>query len=58
MPLHDYRCLICGAVTGDRAEPPTVCFWCKANKFKKLPAAPAIRFKGAGWTKPTAKKEE
>lgn len=62
-PLYDYLCLDCKGrgrrtVYPDRAEPPEICEICDGVVFEKLPAAPAIRFAGAGWQTPSAKPDE
>ncbi len=52
LPLYEYRCLKCGALT-ERiqkfADPPlTKCEKC-GGKLERLLSAPAIQFKGTGW---------
>ncbi len=52
MPLHEYECQECGhrfeKIQKFSAPPLRRCPQCK-GKLRKLPAAPAIQFKGAGW---------
>jgi predicted nucleic acid-binding Zn ribbon protein len=58
MPLFDWKCYVCGLTYKDLPEPPKKCQGCLRSRFWKVPSAPAIRFKGAGWQTPTQKKEE
>jgi len=59
MPLYEYRCPQCGKVeeaTVLRDENPDiliVCdgFKCGWPKMERIPSAPAVHFKGEGWTK-------
>lgn len=51
-PLYDFRCYICGRIYPDLPEPPKQCQGCLRSRFFKVPAAPAIRFIGAGWSTP------
>jgi putative FmdB family regulatory protein len=52
LPLHEYRCRKCGAVTEKIqkfSDPPlTRCKAC-GGKLDQLLSAPAIQFKGSGW---------
>jgi len=52
LPLHEYECQVCGhrfeKIQKHSDSPLKRCPHCK-GKLRKLPAAPAIQFKGAGW---------
>jgi putative FmdB family regulatory protein len=52
MPLYEYQCLQCGTRNEVLAKlsdpPPTVCDQC-GGELKRLPSAPSVQFKGAGW---------
>ena len=52
MPLYEYQCLKCKAVTEKIrkfSDPPlTKCEKC-GGKLERLLSAPAIQFKGTGW---------
>ena len=52
MPLYEYQCEKCGhqfeRIQKFSDPPVKKCPKCKGN-VKKLPSAPAIQFKGAGW---------
>lgn len=58
-PLFDWQCLDCltnGAkvIYPDLPKAPELCEICDGVAFRKLPAAPAIRFKGDGFQTPSA----
>ena len=57
-PVWDWKCYTCGQTHKDLPEPPKQCRGCLRPRFWKVPTAPAIRFKGGGWTTPTAPKKE
>ena len=52
MPLYEYKCSKCGAVTEIIQKvsdpPPRTCPQC-GGKLHKLLSSPAIQFKGSGW---------
>jgi len=52
MPIYEYQCLKCGALTEvilkSADEPPTTCEECGGELRKRL-SAPAFQFKGTGW---------
>ena len=51
MPIYDFYCRGCDRKVNDvlcRGE-DTLCPYC-GGKMVRMPAAPAIRFKGNGWT--------
>lgn len=49
MTLRDFECLACGLVTQDHSRETCVCERCGAGMLRK-PSAPALSFKGSGWT--------
>lgn len=52
MPLYDFECVRCGFVEEHLVSSDTAEFPCSCNDgiARRLPAAPAIRFVGYGWT--------
>lgn len=52
MPLYEYQCTRCGhrfeKIESVSASPKKKCPKC-GRSAERLPAAPAIQFKGAGW---------
>lgn len=51
MPLYEYQCPLCGRfeLIQKFSDPaPSACPTCGGD-VQKLPSAPAIQFKGAGW---------
>jgi putative FmdB family regulatory protein len=66
MPLYEYRCSACQAMTeviqGSNDDPLTVCESC-GGELRKQVSSPAFHLKGSGWYasdygKPGGKKEE
>jgi len=61
MPLYDVKCKKCGKkwvdvfATSPTADVLQKCS-CGSIEFEKLPSAPAVHFKGEGWTKKGLKK--
>ena len=53
MPLYEYQCDACGRrfeVIQKFSDPPVnACTACGQGPVTRLPSAPAIQFKGAGW---------
>lgn len=64
MPLYEYQCDACGhrieVLQRRRADlPPACCTACGNEALTRVPAAPAIQFKGSGWyVTDYARKEE
>jgi predicted nucleic acid-binding Zn ribbon protein len=56
-PLFDFRCYKCGLKHVDLPAPPEKCGRCGHDKFWKLPAAPALQFKGEGWSRPKKRED-
>lgn len=55
MPNYEYQCRHCGEVVTvkhgiQEPLPTTTCPACDSTSFLKLPSAPAVIFKGSGWT--------
>jgi len=57
MAIFDWTCFICGRTYKDLPAAPKKCQGCLRSVFYKVPTAPAIRFKGEGWTKPNTKED-
>ncbi len=53
MPLYEYECKKCHhrfEEIQQFSDPPIrKCPKCKVGRVRKLPSAPAVRFKGTGW---------
>lgn len=53
MPIYEYKCGACGAVTDALqkiSDPPLeICPSCGASALKRLISAPSFRLKGGGW---------
>ena len=64
MPHFDYTCDKCGLVAKDMRKPEdgdgyVWRLFCEAcwEPMRKLPSAPALKFKGKGWQTPKPKEE-
>jgi predicted nucleic acid-binding Zn ribbon protein len=61
MPLHDIKCNACGKIYEDfdlMGPQVTQMCVCGNKSFTKIPAAPALRFKGDGFQTPSPKGNE
>lgn len=54
MPIFEYKCTVCGKkfeLLRREPLPKVPCPACKVGVAVKEPSAPAIQFKGEGWTR-------
>lgn len=58
MPLYDWKCRDCGyeyELMGTIGQQLATCPRCSQLSGEKVPSAPPVHFKGAGWTPKSGK---